>query len=313
MSTIDNRGYDKRGLIFHIIHGSFVDGHGVRTTVFLKGCPLRCIWCCNPEGQAGYPELKLTPSLCDGCGRCVPVCPTNAIKVNPELVVDRVQIDRKLCTNCGKCIDVCYTGALDLFGKYMTVNELFDIVKKDEQYYRATGGGVTIGGGEPTFQPLFTHALLRKCKENYIHTAIDTCGYTTTDEGLQILEEADLLLYDLKGIEPKGHRANTGVSNEIILGNLKRLDAMGKPIIIRLPLVPGYNDSDENIEASAELLSKLKSVERVDIMAYHEYGTVKYGQLGRIFNLYADKPTQEYLDDVKDFFEHSGLKVQLGG
>ncbi|GAI14355.1 unnamed protein product, partial [marine sediment metagenome] len=258
---------NERGLIFHIIHGSFVDGYGVRTTVFLKGCHLRCIWCCNPEGQQGHPEIKLTPSECDGCGRCVPICPTNAIQLAPKPGDDKLKIDRELCTNCGKCIDVCYTGALSYFGRYITVDELFNIVKKDEQFYRASGGGVTIGGGEPTFQPRFTYSLLRKCKENYIHTAVDTCGYTLASEGLKVLEEADLLLFDLKGIDPKEHLKNTGVSNEPILSNLKRLDAMGKAIIIRVPIIPGYTDSAQNIKSTAEFLSRLKSVERVDLLA----------------------------------------------
>ena len=304
---------NERGLIFHIIHGSFVDGYGVRTTVFLKGCPLRCIWCCNPEGQQGNPEIKFTSSLCDGCGRCVPICPANAIRLAVEAGDGKVEIDRELCTNCEKCIEVCYTGALGYFGRYITVDELFDIVKKDEQFYRASGGGVTIGGGEPTFQPLFTYALLRKCKENYVHTAVDTCGYTLTSEGFRVLQEADLLLFDLKGMEPKEHLKNTGVSNEPILRNLKRLDAMGKSIIIRVPIIPGYTDSAENIKATAEFLSKLKSVERVDLLAYHEYGAVKYEQLGRVYKSHIQPPGEEHINDIKDVFERYGFNVQLGG
>jgi pyruvate formate lyase activating enzyme len=304
---------NKSGLIFHIIRGSFVDGYGIRTTIFLKGCPLRCIWCCNPEGQLGCPEIKFTPSECDSCGRCLQICPTNAIQLNPKPGDDKSIIDRELCTNCGECINVCYTGALGCFGKYYTVDELFDIVKKDEQFYRASGGGVTIGGGEPTFQPLFTYALLRKCQENYIHTAVDTCGYTPTSEGFKILEEADLLLFDLKGLGPKEHLRNTGVSNELILTNLKRLDAMEKAIIIRIPIVPGYSDSAQNIKSTAEFLSRLKSVERVDLLPYHEYGEVKYAQLGREYKLHIQPPTEEQLNSIKATFERCGLNVQLGG
>jgi len=304
---------NKSGLIFHIIRGSFVDGYGVRTTVFLKGCPLRCIWCCNPEGQQGYPEIKFIPSECDGCGRCLQICPANAIQLNPQPGDDKLKIDRELCTNCGKCIEVCATGALDYFGKYYTVDELFDIVKKDEQFYRASGGGVTIGGGEPTFQPIFTYGLLRKCKENYIHVAVDTCGYTLNSEGLKVLEEADLLLFDLKHMDPVEHKKLTGVSNEPILTNLKRLDAMGKAIIIRVPIVPGYTDSAQNIKSTAEFLSRLKSVERVDLLAYHEYGAVKYEQLGREYKPHIQPPTEEQLNAIKATFERHGLNVQLGG
>jgi pyruvate formate lyase activating enzyme len=304
------------GLVFHIIHGSFVDGYGVRTTVFLKGCPLGCFWCCNPEGQEGYSEIKFTTTLCDACGRCIEVCPTNAIQSPLKPKDDKIKIDRKLCTNCGKCIDVCYGGALDFFGKCMTVGELFNIVKKDEQFYRESGGGVTIGGGEPTFQPLFTLALVRKLKENYIHTALDTCGYTVTSEGRKALEEADLLLYDLKVMEPEEHLKCTGVSNEPILRNLRELDAMGKPIIIRIPLVPGYTDTAQNIRLIGEFLYKLKAVERVDLLTYHEYGAIKYGQLGRLYALCAlpiQPPTQEHLNCIKDTLERYGLNVQLGG
>jgi len=303
----------KQGLIFHIIRGSFVDGYGVRTTVFLKGCPLKCIWCCNPEGQQGCREIKFSPSECDSCGRCVKICPTNAIQLDIKEGDNKPKIDRELCTNCGKCIEVCYTGALDYFGRYMTVDEVFTIVKKDEQFYRTSGGGVTIGGGEPTFQPLFTCTLLRKCKKNYIHTAVDTSGYTSTREGLRVLEEADLLLYDIKVMGLQEHLKYTGVSNKLILKNLRKLDAIGKAIIIRIPIIPGHTDSAQNIKSIAEFLSRLKSVERVDLLAYHKYGIVKYGQLGRDYKLHIQPPTEEHLNDIKDTFERHGLNVQLGG
>ena len=304
-----------KGLLFHVIHGSFVDGHGVRTTVFLKGCPLRCIWCCNPEGQMGHRELKFTPAQCDGCGRCVPFCSANAIQ-HLRLGDDKLEIlgiDRELCTNCGDCIEACFTGALDCFGRYITVDELFDIVRRDEPFYRASGGGVTIGGGEPTLQPHFTLAFIRKCKENYIHTAVDSCGYVLTEEGFKVLEEADLRLYDLKHMDPKEHLRCTGLSNEPILANLKKLGSMGKPIIIRMPVVPGYNDSVKNIQETGEFLSKLRSVERVDLIGYHEYGAIKHRQLGREYNIQIPSPTQEHLDDIKATLEGYGLVVQLGG
>jgi pyruvate formate lyase activating enzyme len=193
------------------------------------------------------------------------------------------------------------------------VDELFDIVKKDEQFYRSSGGGVTIGGGEPTFQPHFAYRFLKKCQENYIHVAIDTCGYTVSEEGFRVLEEADLLLYDLKGLDPEDHLRNTGVSSKVILSNLQKLNDLGKSIIIRLPLIPGYTDSDANLQATATLLAKLKSVERVDLLAYHEYGTIKYQQLGREYPLQVLPLTEERLADIKDIFLHYGLNVQIGG
>ena len=229
---------NKAGLIFHIIHGSFVDGYGIRTTVFMKGCPLRCVWCCNPEGQECHPEIKFIPSDCDGCGRCVSVCPTNAIRIDAEIRGSIPDIRRELCTNCGNCIEVCYTGALSWVGRYITVQELFDTVQKDEQFYRTSGGGVTIGGGEPLSQPEFLRAFIKKCKDNYLHVAIDTCGYTTDDDARRIMEKADLLLFDLKCMDTNKHLEFTKAPNGIILDNLRRLDAIGKPIIIRIPIIP---------------------------------------------------------------------------
>jgi pyruvate formate lyase activating enzyme len=306
---MDNR----KGLVFLVVNGSFVDGHGIRTTVFLKGCPLQCIWCCNPEGQAFQPELKLTAAKCDGCGKCVTICPTRAIQLYFDKGDTKLQVDRELCTNCGKCIAACYTGALDCFGKYYTVDELFNVVKKDEQFYRSSGGGVTIGGGEATWQPEFTLQFIRKCKENYIHTALDTCGYVTSPEGIKALEEADLLLFDLKGMDSELHLKSTGVSNQIILENLIRVDAIGKSIIIRLPVIPGYTDSDQNLKHTAEFLSKLKSVERVDVMPVHEYGKVKYEQIGKEYKLNVQPIPQHRQEEIIDLFERYGLIAQIGG
>lgn len=304
---------DNSAVIFNIVHGSFVDGYGIRTTVFLKGCPLRCLWCCNPEGQLIYPELKYVSANCTMCGRCIPVCPVNAISYDSKAEFGKITINRELCTNCGKCIDVCYPGALGMFGERMTPGELLKIVKGDEIYYRDSGGGVTIGGGEPSFQPAFTLEFIRECKNNYIHTAVDTCGYTSTDEGRRVLLEADLVLFDLKGINTEQHKKNTGVPNEIILENLKMLNSAGKPIIIRIPIIPNLTDSNENIELSAKFLSTLKSVQRVDLLAYHEYGKTKYEQLGRDYTLNLVRVTEEKLNDIKCTFERYGLSVQFGG
>ena len=304
---------DMTGIVFHIIHGSFVDGPEIRTTVFLKGCPLRCLWCCNPEGQAGSLEIKITSEKCNRCEKCMKICPNRAILLNSQEENVRVSVDRDLCTNCKECIEVCFTGALKVFGKDMSVGEVFNIVQQDRLYYQQSGGGVTIGGGEPTSQPLFTYALLKRCQESGIHTAVDTSGYVIDPEGYEVLEEADLLLYDLKGMDPLEHMSNTSVSNERILDNLKRLAGMNKPIIIRVPIVPGYNDSQQGIRRMAEFLCELKSVERVDLLPYHKYGTVKHRQLGRIYKLNVQPPDMEYMSRLKSTFEHYGLKAQVGG
>ena len=303
------------GVVFNIVNSSFVDGYGIRTTVFLKGCPLRCLWCCNPEGQKFNPELKFVAPLCTGCGKCMEFCPVGAIARNAEDPEQKLIIDREKCTACGKCVDVCPEDAFDIFGKHMTVEEVMEIIKRNEAFFHNSGGGVTIGGGEATSQADFTLALIRECKEDYIHTAVDTCGYTTTEKGLAVLDEADLLLFDVKGIDPLQHKKNTGVSNEIILENLRRRDSLGKPVIIRYPFIPGYNDSPENIEATVALLETLKTVERVDIIGYHEYSKSKYKELGKPYPLEHVKNTitNERLESVKEYFEQHGLRTQLGG
>lgn len=302
-----------KGLIFNIVHGSFVDGYGIRTTIFLKGCPLKCIWCCNPEGQSFEAEIRVVSADCNNCGNCVSVCPEKAISINRNADKINVDIDRNLCNNCGKCIDVCYTGALSFYGEYYTVDEMFDIIKKDEQFYRSSEGGVTIGGGEATWQPDFTLNLIRKCKENYINTAVDTCGYVTSEKGLKALEEADLLLVDFKIFNEEEHLKYTGVSNKIIKENLKKFNDMGKSIIIRVPVIPGYSDSDENLNSIAEFLSKLKSIERVDILPVHEYGKAKYPEIGMEYKLNVNPIPLERQKEILNMFKGYGLNAQIGG
>lgn len=304
---------ENKVLIFNILRGSLVDGHGIRTTVFLKGCPLRCLWCCNVEGQLTKNELKVTTEFCNGCGDCLDICPTKAITVNPENEGEILQVNRQLCTGCGACASVCYREALQSFGKYYTVDEIFDIVRKDERAYRISGGGVTIAGGEATMFPKFTLALIDKCQDEYIHTAIDTCGYTVSEESFECLKRADLLLYDLKHMDSAVHKKLTGVPNELILDNLRKLNDMRKDIIIRIPVIPGYNDSDENLRASAKFISELKSVERVDLIGYHNYSKKKYLQLGKEYPLTIPAAEDDYMQGVKKVFEEYGLNVQLGG
>ncbi len=296
-------------LVFHIIHGSFVDGYGIRTTVFLKGCPLKCIWCCNPEGQSFQPELKVTREHCNGCGNCISTCPKNALSLQDGVV----RVDRTACDGCMACVDHCYTDALEPFGVKYTAQEVFEIIKSDEMFYKNTGGGATIGGGECSCYPDFMLELIGLCHEANIHVAVDTCGYTTSPKALEVLRAADLLLFDIKGIDPARHLENTGKSNDVILQNLKLLSDERKPMIIRIPVLPGYNDSDENLTAVADLLSTLKSVERVDILPEHEFGRVKYEQLDMEYKLKPCPVSDERQEEIRAMFEARGFKAQLGG
>jgi len=297
--------------VFNIVHGSFVDGHGIRTTVFLKGCPLRCLWCCNPEGQLPEKELKFSENLCDGCGKCVGACPKSLIRAG-ETEGQKLLIDRAQCDFCGACIAVCPRGALGGFSETYTVEALFDVIKRDAHYYEVCGGGVTIGGGEPANDPEYLGALVRLCKEAGIHVAIDTSGQTD-EAGLSVLKEADLLLFDLKCLEDARHRAFTGVGNETILANLKALDAAGVEIIIRMPLIPGCSEAQDAVEEAGRFLSALKSVTRVDILPYHEYGRVKYAQSGRAYQMDAERLSDERVEEIIRTLEGFGLAVQNGG
>ncbi len=308
---MDTKLTEKKGVVFNIVHGSMVDGYGMRTTIFLKGCPLRCKWCCNPEGQKYEPELRYTETLCKGCMKCIDVCPEGAIAKSED--GETVVIDRKRCTNCMRCIDTCFFGALESFGTLYTVDELYDIIRRDASYYKSSGGGVTIGGGEASMHTDFTLALIRKCKENFIHVAVDTCGYTVNETAFEVLKEADLLLYDIKGMDPEAHKRDTGVSNELILSNLVKLDKLNVPTIIRMPLIPGHNDSDEAIEKAAEFLSTLKNLDRVDLMNYHTYGVTKYAQLGMNYELELSPLSPERLEEIRAIFARYSIKTQIGG
>ena len=296
-----------KGLIFNIVHSSFVDGWGIRTTIFLKGCPLRCIWCCNPEGQSLKPELKITYANCDGCGACISACPQNALSINNE----KIHVDRSLCTGCGKCCDGCFTDALGIFGTWYTAEQMFEIVKKDKPFYLQSGGGLTIGGGEATLYPEFCLGLIQLCHGDGIEVAIDTCGYVIGEKRFSVLEQADLILFDIKGLNDAAHIANTGVSNRVIYGNLRRLDALGKSVIIRYPMIPGYNLDEA--EAIADYLTQFSCIERVDLIGYHRFGATKYDQIGMTYTVEGESMPAQQRQEILELFQAKGHNAQLGG
>lgn len=294
-------------MVFNVVHGSFVDGWGIRTTVFLKGCPLRCKWCCNPESQHRNPELRVIAEHCSGCGRCIAVCPQDALSLQDGLV----RVDRSKCDGCGKCAKPCWPGALEIWGKERTAEDVFAECLRDAKFYQESGGGVTLSGGEATLWPEFCLEMIERCHGQAIPVAIDTCGHVTTPLGQKVLEEADLILFDVKGLDPDRHRENTGVDNRRIRETLARMEEIQKPVIIRYPVIPNHNRHEA--EQIAGMLAKLSCVKRVDLIPYHQYGTGKYDQLDRSYTLNEASIPDGEQAALMELFRSHGLNVQLGG
>ena len=301
-----------KGIIFNIQHYSIHDGPGIRTTVFLKGCPLRCLWCQNPESQAFHPELFHNKQLCTGCGRCVSECPEKAIEIHE----DHSKTNRELCKGCGKCVDVCPQEARALMGRIVSADEVFKEVAKDAIFYQRSEGGVTLSGGEPLAQPEFAINILKLCKDAGIHTAMDTCGYAPWETIKRVLEYVDLVLYDLKHMDPIEHEKATGVSNRLILENTRRIyHESHASLMIRIPIIPGFNDSLKNIEATAAfILKELNSSIPIHLLPYHRLGESKYEQMEvSRDSLGIEAPSDEHLQTLKKILELKGLKVSIGG
>ncbi len=281
-STLDvNDSNQKQGLILEIQKLSTDDGPGIRTTVFLKGCPLKCDWCHNPESIPYTPGIQWFKVKCIGCATCVKVCPENAIKYDEE----GVHIDRKTCTMCTKCVDECPSSALKLFGSMWNIDALYDEIEKDRTYYEKSGGGITISGGEPMLQTNFVLSLLKKCKEGNIQTALDTCGYTARANLEKLFPYVDLFLYDLKEIDDDKHKQFTGISNKTILENciwlVKKVREAKKAIWIRTPLIPTYTATEENISRLAEFILKElgNEIDRWDLLAFNNLAQDKYERM----------------------------------
>lgn len=297
------------GVIFDIKGFAIHDGPGIRTTVFLKGCPLRCAWCHNPESQSAKPVLAQFKNNCIGCGKCLTRCPHGALSRGDDSIV----IDRARCVGCGTCTQTCYAEALVLRGQTMTVEEVLAEVMKDKPFYDNSGGGMTLSGGEPLFQPEFAIALLKAAKAEGLHTCLDTCGYVPWEALAEARRYVDLVLYDLKSTDPRRHRQHTGRNNQRILENLRALTSDGVAVKLRMPLVPGFNDRREDIEAAAMFIEGLTTPPPLEILPYHKLGEGKYEALGIDGGFQAEPPPRADVEALAEIARHHGVECEVGG
>lgn len=299
---------ETEGVIFNIQRYSLHDGPGIRTIPFFKGCPLACKWCSNPESQRPQPELLFKKRDCIGCGKCIEVCPQQAISLHNVWFVDRER-----CIQCGKCSDVCPTHALEMKGKRLSVAAVMHELEKEENLYRRSGGGVTLSGGEPLAQPDFARELLKACKAKGWHTAIETTGFTTPAVINDVFPYVDLALTDIKSLNPEVHQRNTGVENSVILENLLRISFLTKTVV-RIPVVPGVNDNPADIYHIAEFARLMQNVDTIHLLPYHSFGENKYALLGRIYPLADEKtPEEAKMAQLKSTVESLGFHCYIGG
>lgn len=298
-------------MVYNLQHFAIHDGPGIRTLVYMKGCPLTCLWCSTPQTQKKGFEILHIEIHCVKCGRCVETCPTDAITLSEY---EGVRIDHDRCTHCGECVDACPNRALEFAGKHMTVEELFKEVDKDSPFYRRSNGGVTVGGGEATMQHEFVAAFLERCKRSYIHMAIETCGFVKWEHLEKLLQHLDLVYMDIKHMDSAVHEELTGVPNELILENARKV-ADACPMIVRIPVIPGYNDSHDNISATARFAAELgDNFMRIELLPYHKFGTQTYSRLGKEYMLSdVEPPTDSHMNRLKMIVESCGVDAQIGG
>ena len=301
----------KTPLIFDIKRYAINDGPGIRITIFMKGCPLSCKWCHNPESQSPQIQKLYTESKCIGAQECVKMCPENALTLTPKGIVT----DYESCTLCGICADVCPTKAIEMSGKIYNVNDLMEIIEKERIHFEHSGGGVTFSGGEPLTHPDFLLKMLKACGEKKLHRTVDTCGFTDTKILLKVAEHTDLFLFDLKLMDAKKHKKWTGVNNKIILENLKVLAEQGANINIRIPLIRNVNADFNCLSQMAEFIAKLPGKKpNVNLLPYHNIAANKYTKLGSVYKgLNMAEPTEEEQTRAISIFKKSGIIAEIGG
>jgi pyruvate formate lyase activating enzyme len=297
------------GTVLRLERFAIHDGPGIRTTVFLKGCPLRCAWCHSPESQDLDPEFMPLADRCIRCGACTDACPHHAVRPAAEATA----VAPSECTTCGTCASVCPSGARELVGHRTTVGSLLSLLERDRIFYDESGGGVTFSGGEPLMQPDFLIDAVEACRDSGLHVAVDTCGLGDTGALLDVARLADLFLFDLKLMDEERHRCYTGASNTRILQNLEQLAAVHRHIVVRFPLIPGVNDDEENVRAMGAFLASLR-LTRVDVLPYHRAGLAKYHRLLRTYALpETQPPTPDVVVRASRLLEGCGLIVRPGG
>jgi pyruvate formate lyase activating enzyme len=297
----------QQGIVTNIQRFSIHDGPGIRTTVFFKGCNLRCFWCHNPETLSPKAQVQFFPERCIGCGECFKRCPHGA-----HVMVDgQRQYLRERCVGCGACAETCYAQALVLVGEVKTVDEVVEEVLRDRPFYETSKGGVTLSGGEPLLQFDFAYAILERCREEGLHTAIETAAHFPWERVAAILPVTDLVMMDVKLMDAARHKACTGVSNERILRNAERLGREAKELIVRTPIIPGVNDNEADVSAIAEFVSTLPNLLYYELLAFHPMGGSKYQSLDMDYRARDLKtPSKEHMDALSDAARRYGIEVR---